>query len=70
MGLSSTRIKAGRVVTHPITPRITPFAMTMPRSMPRVKVMKHRAMNPAMVVMELPMTEVKVSWMAAAIALY
>ena len=42
--------------------------MTMPRSRPSVKLMKHSAAKPAMVVMELPTTEVSVSWMAAAMA--
>ena len=67
-GLSSTRISAGRTVTQPITPKITPFAMTRPRSRPSVKVMKHSAAKPATVVTELPMTEVSVSWMAHAMA--
>ena len=67
-GLSSTRIRDGRMVTQPSTPSSTPLAMTIPRSRPSVKDMKHRAMKPAMVVAELPMTEVKVLWMATAMA--
>ena len=67
-GLSSSSIILGRMVTQPITPSSTPLAITMPRSRPRVKLMKHRAMKPAMVVMELPSTEAKVSWMATAMA--
>ena len=51
---------AGRTVTQPMTPRITPLAITMPRSRPMVKDMKHSAMKPATVVMELPSTLVKV----------
>ena len=67
-GLSSTRIMAGSTVTQPSTPSSTPFAMTMPRSRPSVKVMKQSAIKPATVVTELPMTEAKVSLMASAIA--
>ena len=58
----------GRSVTQLITPKITPFAITMPRSFPRVKLIKQRAMNPATVVIELPTTEEKVLDMACAIA--
>ena len=67
-GLSNTRISDGSTVTHPITPSKTPFAITSPRSRPSVKVIKQSAANPAMVVTELPTTEVRVSWMATAIA--
>ena len=59
---------AGSTVTLPITPISTPFAITMPRSRPMVKLMKQRAMKPATVVTELPSTDVKVSWIAAAMA--
>ena len=58
----------GSTVTQPRTPSSTPLAITMPRSRPRVKLMKHRAMKPAMVVTELPMTLVRVSLMATAMA--
>lgn len=51
-----------------ITPITTPFAITIPRSMPRVKLMKHRAIKPATVVIELLTTEVTVSAMAPAMA--
>ena len=67
-GLSSTRIMDGKIVTQPSTPISTPFAITIPRSLPSVKVMKHSAINPATVVIELPKTEVTVSWIAFAIA--
>ena len=60
-GLSSSRIILGRMVTHPITPSTTPFAITIPRSRPSVKLMKHSAIKPATVVMELPSTEANVS---------
>ena len=63
-GLSNTSISDGSTVTHPITPRITPFAITIPRSMPSVNDMKQSAAKPATVVIELPMTEVKVWWIA------
>ena len=67
-GLSSTRIIDGSTVTQPSTPSSTPLAMTMPKSRPSVKLMKHRAMKPEMVVTELPMTLVRVAWMAVAMA--
>ena len=61
-------ISDGRTVTQPITPKITPFAMTSPRSFPSVKVIKQSAAKPATVVTELPMTDVSVSLIAVAIA--
>ena len=67
-GLSSSKIIAGRIVTQPKTPSSTPFAITIPKSLPSVKVIKHSAMNPATVVIELPSTEVTVSFIATAIA--
>ena len=67
-GLSRIRISAGRTVTHPMTPSSTPFAMTIPRSRPSVKLIKHRAMKPAIVVTDDPRTELKVLWIATAIA--
>ena len=42
--------------------------MTIPMSRPSVKVIKHKATNPAMVVTELPTTDLKVAAMAQAIA--
>ena len=62
------RIMEGRTVTQATTPKHTPLAMTMPRSRPNVKLMKHRAINPAMVVTELPTMELNVSSIAAAMA--
>jgi len=67
--LSNVRIMEGRIVTQPITPITTPFAITIPRSKPSVNVMKHSAINPATVVMEEPTTEVMVFPIATAIAL-
>ena len=67
-GLSRTSISDGRIVTQPITPKSTPFAITMPRSLPRVKLIKHRAIKPAIVVTELPVTEVSVLDIALAMA--
>ena len=58
----------GRIVTQLITPKATPFIMTMPTSSPNVKLMKHRAAKPAIVVMEEPTTDWNVAWMAEAIA--
>jgi len=57
------------MVMEPTTPSKTPLAMTRPRSRPRVKVIKQRARKPAMVVAELPITELKVSLMACSIDL-
>ena len=56
------------MVTEPITPSTTPFAITMPRSMPRVKDMKQRAIKPATVVAEEPKTELIVFLIASIIA--
>ena len=58
----------GRTVTQAITPNTTPFAMTTPMSSPRVKLMKHSAINPAIVVTELPTTDENVWEIACAIA--
>jgi len=68
MRLSKTRIILGRIVTHPITPNITPLAITIPRSSPSVKLMNISAIKPATVVIELPRTDVKVAEIAFAIA--
>ena len=66
-GLLSSSMSAGSTVTQHITPRSTPFAMTRSRSRPKVKVIKHSAAKPATVVVELPMTETRVSLIAAVI---
>ena len=58
----------GSTVTQQITPITTPFAITIPRSRPKVKVMKHSATKPATVVIELPITDEKVEAIASAIA--
>ena len=52
------------MVTQLMTPKTTPFAMQIPKSSPRVKLIKHRATNPAMVVMELPTTDLIVAAIA------
>ena len=57
------------MVTQPMTPMITPFAITIPRSSPNVNVIKHMAANPATVVMELPTTDTMVLEMACDMAL-
>ena len=67
---SKSRIIAGRTVTQEITPQMTPFAMTMPRSRPSVKLMKHMARKPATVVSELLTTEPTVMEIACAIAVF
>ena len=66
--LSKIRRKDGRIVTQHSTPKMTPFAITIPKSFPSVKLIKQRAINPATVVMELPTTDEKVLEMAWAIA--
>ena len=58
----------GSIVTQPITPKITPFAITTPISRPRVKLMKQSAINPAIVVMDEPITDCSVMLIAAAMA--
>ena len=66
--LSKNRIKEGSKVIQTITPMITPFAITIPRSRPKANVIKHNAANPATVVMELPTTDLNVLLIACAIA--
>ena len=61
-------IMDGSTVTQQITPNTTPFVITIPRSRPKVKLMKHRAINPAIVVIELPTTDLIVAAIAFAIA--
>ena len=63
-GLVEQQDVDGRTVTQDSTPSRTPFAITMPRSRPSVNDMKHRARKPAIVVMELPTTDVSVALMA------
>ena len=58
----------GSTSTTVATPSTTPLAMTMPRSMPRVNRMKHRAKKPAMVVRELPDRDLKAATMEVAMA--
>lgn len=61
--------KAGSKVTQHRTPITTPLAITIPISRPSEKVIKQSAINPATVVIELPITDLKVALMACAIAL-
>ena len=61
-------MRDGSTVTQQMTPSRTPLAMTTPMSRPKVKLMKQRAMKPAMVVREEPVTEVMVAAMAWAMA--
>ena len=68
IGLSKIRIIAGRTVTQQITPITTPFALTIPRSRPSANVIKHSAINPATVVIELPITDLNVALIAWAMA--
>ena len=68
MAFSKVSTMAGRNVVQQTTPISTPLIITTPRSRPRAKVMKISAAKPAMVVVELPMTEVKVWEMASPMA--
>ena len=68
IALSHMSINDGRTVTEAITPSTTPFAITIPRSAPSVKLIKHRAMKPAIVVTELADTDAMVALIASAIA--
>ena len=68
INLSHSNIIAGKIVTTEITPNRTPFAITIPMSFPSVKFILHSAKNPAIVVSELPSTEVNVFVIAFAIA--
>ena len=69
IALSKVSTNAGSNVTQQKTPITTPFAITIPISRPSEKVIKQSAINPATVVMELPITDLKVALMACAIAL-
>ena len=66
--LSNTSKSAGKIVKTVITPRSTPFAITIPKSLPKVRLIVHNTRNPAMVVVELPITEVNVSFIASFMA--
>ena len=68
IALSNTRISDGRIVTQPIRPNTTPFAITIPRSAPSVKLIKHIERKPAIVVIEELATEMILFEMACAIA--
>ena len=68
IALSNCSNIAGRTVITQISPNKTPFAITIPMSFPNVKFMLHKAKNPAIVVSELPTTEVAVWQIAFAIA--
>ena len=57
IALSKINISEGSSVTQHITPMITPFAITIPRSFPSANVIKQSAANPATVVTE-PTTEI------------
>ena len=59
---------AGNTVTTLTTPRKTPFAMTKPISLPKVKFILHKAKKPTMVVKELPATDTSVLEIACAMA--
>ena len=56
------------MVTQQITPMMTPFPITIPRSRPSAKVMIQSAENPATVVTELPTTDLNVFAMACPMA--
>ena len=66
--LSKISNNTGKIVSVHITPSNTPLAITSPKSLPNVNVIVHRTRKPAIVVRELPATEVNVSSMALLIA--
>ena len=68
INLSASNIAAGKNVITVITPNKTPFAITIPISLPKVKFILHSAKNPAIVVTELPNTDEIVFEIASAIA--
>ena len=61
MNLSKIRSRLGNKVKTQITPKNTPFAITRPKSVPKVSCIVHNTKNPAIVVKELPVTEINVS---------
>ena len=68
IAFSKIKIIEGNTVTQQITPITTPLIITIPRSRPSSKVMKINAAKPAIVVTELPATEINVLEIASAIA--
>ena len=70
IALSNTRTRDGKIVTQLTTPKSTPFAITIPRSRPKVNVIKQSAIKPAIVVSDEPATEVIVATIASSIALF
>ena len=56
------------MVTQLNTPNRTPLAITSPMSKPRLKLIKQRAINPAIVVTELPIMDLKVLEIACPMA--
>ena len=65
---SSNNNKLGNTVSTVTTPKSTPLAITMPKSLPNVNFIVHNTKKPAIVVKELPITDVNVSLIASAIA--
>ena len=59
--LSKIINKLGNTTIVEITPKITPLAMTKPISRPNVNRMAHKAIKPAMVVIEEELIETKVA---------
>ena len=60
IGLSNININDGKIVTVHKTPIITPFAITIPISIPKLKSIVQSAKNPATVVVELPIIDTNV----------
>ena len=65
---SNTSNKLGNNVKTDITPRITPLAITIPKSRPSVNFIVHNTRKPAIVVRDEPITDVNVSLIASFIA--
>ena len=68
--MSNARRSAGNNVSTHTNPKNTPFAITRPISFPNVKSIEHNARNPAIVVSELPITDLNVSDIAICIAFF
>ena len=68
IALSKYNNNTGNTVNVVITPNNTPLAITKPKSFPNVNFIVHNTMKPAIVVSELPNTDMNVSDIASVIA--
>ena len=68
INLSNASNKLGNNVNTLNKPNKTPLAITIPKSLPNVNCIVHSTKNPAIVVNELPITDLNVSTIASFIA--